>query len=326
MLIEGVYTKREFENYPSYDIVYEWEDIYKDVLMVDYIPKNKYLEYLEDKRFESLNVLLRIISTRKNVFALEMTPYANNINNKKNYIPCIIDFYLRTDKELLSFYNNYYHCPIVLISSKEAYDYLKSKGCPLNIAHHPLSISDKYSITSDSKIEKKYDLVMVGRQNPKLETFVKMYYEKHPDFYFVYRKSMSDKTWIYATSRGEILGNIDTREKYIEIMRKGKMGLYSTPGIDGDESRTKGYHQVTPRFLELVATGCHIIARYSMNSDTEYYDLKSFSENIETYEQFEMAVQKALDSDVDMKKYSDYLSMHYTSVRANSLKNIIDKL
>lgn len=75
-------------------------------------------------------------------------------------------------------------------------------------------------------------------------------------------------------------------------MRKGKMGLYSTPGIDGDESRTKGYHQVTPRFLELVATGCHIIARYSMNSDTEYYDLKSFSENIETYEQFEMAVQK----------------------------------
>lgn len=149
-----------------------------------------------------LMLFLRVFPFAKS-FCTRNDPYVNNINNKKNYIPCIIDFYLRTDKELLSFYNNYYHCPIVLISSKEAYDYLKSKGCPLNIVHHPLSISDKYSITSDSKIEKKYDLVMVGRQNPKLETFVKMYYEKHPDFYFVYRKSMSDKTWIYATSRGK---------------------------------------------------------------------------------------------------------------------------
>ena len=69
-------------------------------------------------------------------FAYVMLPIASpHGNNKKNIIPCMIDFYCREKSELQLFYKRYNKCPLVLISSKEAYDFLVSIKCPLNIKH-----------------------------------------------------------------------------------------------------------------------------------------------------------------------------------------------
>ena len=107
-------------------------------------------------------------------------------------------------------------------------------------------------------------------------------------------------------------------------MKLAKCGLYSTPGIDGGESRTNGFSQVTPRFLELIACGCHIIARYKQNSDTDYYQLGNFSQSIDDYKSFERALDLSRDSIVDMNKYSKYLSNHYTSNRVELLSKFIE--
>ena len=59
----------------------------------------------------------------------------------KSTIPVIIDFWLN-DSELPSFYEAYKDCPLVLITSAEVVEYLKTKNCPLKIEHWPLSIPD----------------------------------------------------------------------------------------------------------------------------------------------------------------------------------------
>ena len=88
--------------------------------------------------------LASFFQTNLPTFAYVMLPIASPYgNNKKNIIPCMIDFFCRDKNELQKFYKRYDKNPVVLISSREAYDYLVSVKCPLNIRHLALSISDK---------------------------------------------------------------------------------------------------------------------------------------------------------------------------------------
>ena len=81
-----------------------------------------------------------------------MTPgiYGPHLDNIKTVIPCIIDFFLTKDSMPL-FIRKYSNTKVVLLSSKECYDfvdgYLKqNKIQGFNIGHLALSISDKYGI------------------------------------------------------------------------------------------------------------------------------------------------------------------------------------
>lgn len=324
MRIESVLTKRSYEHWPSYDLVYEWEDVFKEQL--DCLLKNEN-SFLNNRFFKRLPILPCLIQTNQIAFKFEMFPKVKfRFDNKSNIIPCIIDYYL-TDRYLSNFISSYNRNKIICISSKEVFDYLLQKGVnlKLNLVHLPLSISDKYKITEHTKFEKKYDLVLMGRQNPVLRKFLDIYIKKHEDLYYVYREQKGNK-FFYYTSQGEYLGDINTREKYISLMKQAKCGLYATPGIDGGEKRTNGFNQVTPRFLELLACGCHVIARYQENSDTLFYDLKKFSVSVDNYETFERLLDHARNNQVDMSVYSNYLSNHYTSKRVKALSNIIEVL
>ena len=324
MKLDTILTKRSFEHWPSYDLVYEWEDVLKESFACLLEDERK---ILYNKYFKRIPLLPQLVQTSKSAFKFEMFPILKyRADNQSNIIPCIIDYYL-TDEHLSDFISSYIRNKIVCISSKEVYDYLKNKGIDgkLNLVHFPLSISDKYKVTKHTKFEKKYDLVLMGRQNPILKGFLDAYIKEHNDFYYVYREQRGNE-FLYYTSRGECLGDINTREKYIELMKQAKCGLYATPGIDGGETRTNGFSQVTPRFLELIACGCHVIARYKQNSDTDFYQINKFSESIDDYESFERALDYARNNPVDMNKYSIYLSNHYTSSRANLLSQIIKEL
>lgn len=325
MKIKSILTRRHITNYSSIQIVYEWEDIFAKSLGVGLFKDDdrrrsrvcKYLPFL--KR-------LFLPSPSLNTFVFEMAWRDHRGLNSKNMIPLIIDFFSRNQQELDSFYKSFQENPVVFVSSLEVYDFLQSKNCPLNIAHLGLSLSDKYKITSDTVFEKKYDLVMMGRQNRVLERFAQQYAESHSDFTYVYQKKENGNISNMDQS-GRILGNVNSREDYIRFMSLGRTMLYSTPDIDTDSRRSHGFNQVTPRFLEGIATGCHVIARYPQNSDVEYYELdRMVLANVKDYEAFEKAMDYARSNDVDMKKYSEYLAKHYTSVRVKELQTILDKI
>ncbi|MDR0506253.1 MAG: glycosyltransferase family 1 protein [Dysgonamonadaceae bacterium] len=316
------------------DLVWEWEDEFKNLLGISFNYITKIDDYL-DKIIKRTGInFSSLFSPNCYEFMWEMKArLKNHVYNRHNLIPNIVDFHVSKD-ELEDFYRAYSKNPFILISNLEVLPFLQENSFPKKIYHFPLSLADRYRISPTTQFEKKYDLVLVGRQNPVLEEYMKLYSEKNKDFVYVYRVlkgeassngSQKDMSFDYYTSKGEFLGNINNRNGYMELLRKSKIGFYSTPGIDGGEVRTKGFNYVTPRFLELLACGCHVIARYKDTLDTDFYKLNEFCQSVNTYYDFEKQMDKALKTPVDMKKYSDYLENHYTSKRIELLKNIFEK-
>lgn len=62
--------------------------------------------------------------------------------------------------------------------------------------------------------------------------------------------------------------------------------------------------------MEYLASYCHVLLRYSDNSDTRFFRLSSFGPNIEDYDQFESALNAALSHKVDRAAYDSYLEKH----------------
>lgn len=86
---------------------------------------------------------------------------------------------------------------------------------------------------------------------------------------------------------------------------------------------------MTPHFLEIIACGCHVVARYPSGKDgvdARFYEFDRFSPSVETYEAFEAAIDHALNTEVDLDGYASYLKSHYTSFRVRELQRLLDTL
>ena len=326
--ITKIGSVRKLETWPNFHLVYEWEDVLKEELHLKMCYRSKYLKGINEniarvsRNVPFFNIPSFLYSQTKCVFVWDL--YAeiwDRYDNRSNVIPCVIDFFLQ-ESAISNFSAAYSRNPFVLISSAEAYQFLQGKT-PNRIYHYPLSISDKYRIDSSTKFSKEYDIVLFGRVNSVLNEYLATYMKSHPDCTCVLEDEK--RKLHYYSSTGDYVGDISTREQYINLMRKSRIGLYSTPGIDGGEARTNGFNQVTPKFLELLASGCHIIARYKENPDTDFYQLSDFSPNVSSYEEFEKRMDYCRDSEVDMEMYSSYLEQHYTSKRALLLNDIMNQ-
>lgn len=340
MKFKYLFTRREIESQVFYDIVFEWEKVLSELVGLKYYYYDDKMSDLGGGKCLNISILRRLI--RRSILIrrfcaphslglkFDMNPVDKERYNSEHIVPWIIDFFWEENK-FAQFCEAYKKHPLVLISSREVYDKLKAHNDIMknvNLKHLALSISDLYHIDKDTKFEKMYDVALMGRTNPVLEKYFYQYVAEHPAMRYVYRKIEGNNFnyYIVENERESFLGTVNTREQYMDLMRRTRIGLYCTPDIDTDHLRSHGYNQVTPRFLEWVSSGAHIIARYVPNSDTGYYNLQDFSEPIETYDQFEKAMDYAMSHEVDMAKYSEYLSHHYTSVRAMELKRIIETI
>ena len=327
--IKYIVTKRSYESWPSWDLVYEWEDCLTAELGLTLLCSASFLKKcprLRNLYIKLLPWIERSLLRNGYIFRFDMHPYFEGCEvNDKRIIPCIIDFYL-SQKDLARFDRWYGNFAAVAISNRQAYEWLMENKqlCPnVRLVHLPLSISDIYQLRQ--QYTKEYDVVLMGRQNPILEQFFHTYVQSRASVSYVYRRQV-DNNFLYYTNAGTLIGDCNNRASYMELMRKARIGLYAPPGIDGDEQRCNGFSQVTPRFLEYISCGCHIIARYVKNSDTTFYEIEKFCASIETYEQFEKAMDYALSHEVDIDMYKTYLSKHYTSDIAKQIEQIAKAL
>ncbi|WP_026520201.1 hypothetical protein [Butyrivibrio sp. FCS006] len=326
MDLHQIYSRRNIsgQNYAQ-PIIYEWEDVIASEMN---IPITQYPTIY--RVINKLGIHNTLCGPMKHTFRFVVNgrDYDEPMNNKY-VIPCIIDFFER-DNQLQEFYNKHSKNKIVLLSSPFDYEYLKENNCPLNIGLFAYSLSDKYAI-SKKKPEKKYDIVLTGRQDPLLYSFFLEYIKRHPDVTYVKRGQELDndvsKTKNYYLNGIECIGSIDTREDFMKLQSQGRVTLYGVQGYLG--GYTKGFYHMTPHFLEIIACGCHVIARYPKGKegvDAQYYEFDKFSPSIESYEEFECTIDKALNNDVDSDMYSSYLQKHYTSVRVETLKELLNGL
>lgn len=319
---EQIVSLRYITSLSFYEIVYAWEDVIAKEMNIPIVGEHP----LVDKRWvKNIPFLPKMIQTGKPSLIFEMNPrLRNRANNKKNIIPYIIDFHV-TDKRIHRFPKQYANNPVVLISNKEAVVKLQNLGLNKkgHFKHLALSIPDNWRISPDTHFEKKVDIIIgVGRNSPVLEEYLKRYITEHPDMTYATPREEDGKR-VFYTNKGEYLGLSKTREEYQQLIRMARCFLYSTPGIDGGEVRSKGYNQVTPRFLEHIASGCNPVLRYKTNPDTDYYELEKFCPSINTYEEFSAIMDKARNTEPDMSALSAYLEKHYTSTRVRELRELL---
>lgn len=309
----------------SYQTVYEWEDIILRGLGLS-LRCDKNWHYKIYRRFENnnlVNIYHSFIKARNNLnlrFLMGAHPQEFCVLNC-NTIPVIIDFWLSEDV-LNSFYNSYRHSPLVLITSAEAFEYLKQHHCPLPIEHWPLSLPDTFEIGYSKKI---YDFCFIGRTNPFFMRMVERYSQETPDFIYIISQGDTDNREFY-TNKGDFIAKDKGRESYMDIIRKSKITVYTTPGLDEAKVETSDFNQVTPRVLEMIAGGCYVISHYPDNPDTRYYALDHMTHKVESYDEFKAAMDYyRLASPRDISECRAYIARHNTTSRISLLENILKK-
>lgn len=324
-VLSHIKTIRKFSIGPSYKIVFEWEDIMSQSLNICFYPytiwMNRLLKLLDILKLDTL--FLTIIPRKRNISLLFEMVACGGIHCKfdKNTIPIIIDFWIEKDN-LSKFYKFYKYAPLVLITSKEVYDFLKENKCPLNIEHWPLSIPDGLKIESE---DKKYEFCFIGRKDPFFVDLLNRYANENPDFEFVINNDdISNRE--YRTNKGNLVMKDTGRESYIKIIRQSKICTYTTPGFDKAKLQSNTYNQVTPRVLEMLAGGCYILGHYPDNSETAFYNLKKVVPQIHNYFEFKEYMDLYRKSPKrDIQECINYLKDHRTSSRIPILKNILKK-
>ena len=318
MELEGILTQRAWEKRVSFDLVYAWEDIFAREFGIPLVGRNRMAEAL----FRRLPGRQSVPTGRKFLWLTEMEPMpGKNAYNCPQVIPYWVDFFLR-ESSLPGLVRSYNACPAIFVSSREAYEFLREQGTGLPLHHLALSLPD--NVLADELPEKKYDVALMGRPDAVLEGFFRRYAAEHPCT-FIYRR-MEQGRFMYYDHTGACLGEVDNHEKFMDLMRLCRVGLYATPGLDDADGRTNGFSQVTPRFLEFLSAGCHVLMRYRPNPDTDYFELESFCPSADTYEIFEKELTDFLLRPVDMDRHRNYLSRHTTSARARELQHILSSL
>ena len=326
MVIKQIYSNRynPGQNYAQ-PIIYEWEDVISQEMNLPVVPYPSIYRFVN--RFKLHTSLIGPFNDTFR-FVINGRDF-NEPMNSKHIVPCIIDFFER-DEQLQEFYKKHSRNKLVLLSSPFDYYYLKEKKCPIDIALFPYSISDKWAI-KDDRMQKKYDIVLTGRQDPLLYSFFVEYVKRHPDVTYVKRgkelENDDNKTKAYYLNGKELIGTLETRDDFMELQSQGKVTLYGVQGYS--DGFTKGFYHMTPHILEIIACGCHVILRYPSAADgidAQYYEFEKFSPSVNSYEEFESAMDSALNTKVDFNSYSSYLQKHYTSVRAKELRELLNNL
>lgn len=321
MRIEKILSVRSHLKTFFWPVVFEWEDVLAQELGVK-IGNNIYSEGRIFKglmrRFPNL---VGFLKTRRPALSFVMHAAYDWSCRNRLVVPCIIDFYLRDRRSLQLFYKNCEKCPVVLISSAEAFEFLKSSGCQLNMRHWGLSIADKW--VEMPAEPKSYDLAIIGRTNSMLAKWAHRYADEHPDF-TVIQTFKEDGHFVCRDWRGNLVSGADSREQYMSLLRMARAALWSTPSIDDRPAWQNGFDQVTPRLLEAMASRCHVLARYPDNADTRYYALSDVVPHLGTYEQFASAMDAVKGRPVNPELYRGYLANHVTSARARELREILE--
>lgn len=323
MRIKQIESLRKCLYHPSYNLVHEWEDEFSKAIDLP-VHNTSVISYLMDYHLFKRDIFGISFKTKRHLF-FELFAWASSpLKHSRTRIPIIIDYFL--DKEgTKSFIKNSRKSKLILITSREVYEYLLNEGAdPKKFKHLALSLPDIYKLNKKEEIKKEYDVILVGRTSPIFRSYLAEYQKKHPELSVLSQKVEDGQYNLYDTD-DNCAGNANTRASYLEWLRKSRIFLYCTPGYDGDRD-TNGFSQVTPKFLEALSSGCHVILRYPDNPDTRFYELSRFGESTETYEQFETKMDKALATTPDLEFYADYLQKHYTSQRAKELKNILDNV
>lgn len=319
MQVNKIFSIRKYQSQFFRQIVFEWEDdiakqmnipikgtnkiMYTSGRIIDKYLPGKSARYFHQKAVNAL------------VFILFPPEYKYFF--PANVVPIFLDTWGNTFQDIVNYIKN---IDAAIFTNYQMY--LKiCEACPeKKIRYVPLGIArkwiDKLAEETHDKVHREIDVIQVGRRNEALHEYMMKYYHAHPDIDYVYRDSWDSQEYV-STLRGNI-GSFRGREQYMRALRRSKVSLVSSPGVD-DLNKVGGVDFFTPRFYESLAMGCQTIGRYTAGAEAELLKVSQVVPNVHTYEEFHAALQKALNTEPNITNYLEFL-------QKNSLANQIAQL
>lgn len=326
-VLNQINSSRGAENYPSLQIVFEWEDIISAATGLPVSPGHS--EYHRNNlRLEKYHLvwIKHLLTKRTGLnlkFVMTAYPYRRAYIDKFT-IPVIIDFWLK-DSEIMDFVNSYRICPVVLATNREVYEKIRAFAPDFPIEHWPLSFPDKYRLDENAVFEKEYEFGVFGRPNPFFLRLLEEYSVRHPDFTYIVSKGTEWNREFY-TDKGEFIAKDEGRASYLNMLRKTKITCYTTPGCDESKKVPAPYNQVTPRLFEMLCSGCQVIGHYPVDTaDVAWYDLQSVVPNVDTYDEFEKQMNIMRKEPFAMNRVCGFMEKHYTTSVIPALREILKK-
>jgi len=331
MELKSILTERHFRNWPSWHIVFEWENELSDLLQlpIKKSPSSKNL-LIRGLRIIDSRIFKGGLESRINIFRNSQNGYFlyfemkvknySSFSNENKAIPVIVDFWDKSNVESIKKY--YSDCPFLLITSLEVLNFLKENQFKNRLIHFPMTLPSVYKLDPHQVFEKKYDILVAGRRNEVLWKYLQQYESENPGIEYVYQVQQ-DRDLYYKSNKRGIIGKFHSREEYMNLLKSARVAFYSTPGIDGGEKRTGGFNPLTPRFFELLAAGCHVIARYPDNEEAQFYKLNEIAPAISSYNDFEHRINEALNTPAPVFRNAAYLNKHYTSTNLPVIESLL---
>lgn len=122
------------------------------------------------------------------------------------------------------------------VTSRAVYDLIKAEDPSSNVHYMPLSVSDKYFSSNFERYRRKtVDVIRIGRRDPLLHEYMLRYADEHKDIEYVYADIAGKYSCYISTTRGNI-GEICSREDFINTLASAKVSLVSLPGMDKKKS------------------------------------------------------------------------------------------
>jgi hypothetical protein len=319
-MVKSIISLNKVSNSPSYQPIYEWEEVIREEMSIKlvYISRFQFfLNRVERKFCNNSHYFLNNKNKRNNI-AFILSLNSSIFFRDKNIIPIFIDVW-GNEIELLLELTKYIE--VFFVTSFEIFNIIKEmRG---GVYYIPLSVSDKW-INNYIPV-KDIDVIQVGRKNKVLHEYMMIYIEKFKDINYIYQ-DIVDKKRVYISTKFGNIGYLENRENYMNLLKRSKVSLVSSPGID-DSRKTYGIDCITPRFYESAINYSYMLGRYNSNIETEYLGLSEVCDNVKSYEQFENLIITYLGSKnfIKKKEFDLFIKKNLTSYRSNEIRHVLEK-
>lgn len=308
--IRSIITTRNVSKWPTFQMVHEWEDILGAQLGVPLRP-------LDDE------CLLPAKHSPEQGFDLLFLPLASELEDyacNHSIIPIVMDLWRNS-------FSSFIRCApqfrLIFVANLQAYQEL-SPQLP-NLRYLPFTLADQY--LDYSLPDKDIDIIHYGRRNPLLDQYLHLFLHDHPACHAVITEKSDDgeTIQIHSNNCGD-LGSSDSRSKFMRLLSRCRISLVSTVGMDGSR-QTGGIDPISPRFLESMAAGCHLVGRIPDNSEFRDSGLAQLCHHVNSYQQFEKVTLELLADPVNPReRYRPFLQNRLTSSLVPIVRNALSSL
>ena len=149
------------------------------------------------------------------------------------------------------------------------------------------------------------------------------YCKEHPEVEYIYQGQNASLSYV-STTRGDI-GKLPGRKEFVDMMRRARVSIVSTPKCDNSRDVFGGADLVTARVYESTVFYCHLIGRYTDNEETRELELGKICPNIQDYDEFKTTMDQYLSGkEIDKDLYCSFIDKHLASTRAKYIKKCIE--